>query len=67
MPKFIPSITRLPITYKNAIIGTIFSVTEAILFAPPININAATIATITPTITGFIPKAVLNDSPIEFD
>ena len=34
--------------YKNAMIGTIFSVTAAILFTPPKNTNPAKIATITP-------------------
>ena len=51
--------------YSPAIIGTIFSVTEAILFIPPKNTNPAKIDIITPTNRGDTPKALLKATEIE--
>ena len=48
-------------------IGTIFSVTAAILCTPPRKINAAMAATTTPTASRFRPKALWNASPMELD
>ena len=53
-------------TYKIAIIGTIFSVTEAILFTPPKNINPDKTAKNNPVTTVGIWKALWKASPTEF-
>ena len=46
--------------------GTTFSVNEAILLIPPINMHPANIVTIIPVIHTGILNAVLNESEIEF-
>ena len=48
-------------------IGTIFSVKEAILEIPPTKTNNEIAAIIIPTIHGLIPNAVPNASPMELD
>ena len=54
--------------YKNAMIGTIFSVTAAILFTPPKNTKSMLkTATITPVITRGTWNEFWNASPIELD
>ena len=53
--------------YKNAMIGTIFSVTAAILFTPPKNTNPAKTATTIPVITRGTWNEFWNASPIELD
>ena len=52
---------------NKAIIGTNFSVTDAILCIPPRTINAVSIATIIPTTILGTPKALFTDIPIELD
>ena len=46
-------------------IGTSFSVTDAMRLTPPRKMNAAMIAQITPITIGGMPNAVLNDALIE--
>ena len=48
-------------------IGTIVSVTLAILLIPPENTTNDNTANIIPAIIGFIPNAVSNAAAIEFD
>ena len=50
-----------------AMIGTIFSVTEASLLVPPRKINPQSITRTTPTVQPGTPNAVLNVAPMEFD
>ena len=59
------SINIHPARNITAIIGTIFSVTEASLFVPPRNINEHITTRTIPMIHAGTPKAVSNVEPIE--
>ena len=58
---------RQPPTYRSAMRGTSFSMTQAMRFAPPRKMAAEMSATMMPTSTGETPKAVPKAAPMELD
>ena len=59
--------TKHPSMYITAMIGTSFSVTDAILSTPPRNIRAESIAITIPIVQPGTPNALEQDSEMELD